>query len=203
MPNAESRLRMYPRGFLGGDVRPQVERTADPYSGQVKKHQFIANDRGAAASYIAANPFIEGLYSDYVRNNINTEIFEFRKKVLEAAMGAFGTDSFLVWYLSQFSSPAASDLHNRFLSDTIKYISCGARDMSLETWQSLLIITDEGNNIGSIPEKTKEFFGVYNNGDLSRADSNTSLVDVIQKWCSKENGLEDLLGTLHILFGNV
>jgi hypothetical protein len=29
------------------------------------------------------------------------------------------------------------------------------------------------------------------------------VIDVVQKWCSQPNGIEDLLSAMHVLFGNV
>jgi len=201
MPNQQSSMRLFPRGFLGGNIKPQIERSSNPYNAEIGKHQYIANDRDSNGTSIAANPIVEGLYSDYIKNFIATSSFDFRKQVLAVALSAFGTPNFAIWFTTQYKSPAAGDLHNRFLDDTLKFINTGSRDMSLETWQSLLLITDEGNNIGAMSKYAKDFFGIQDHQDVFKA--NTSLIEVVQKWCSKEGGLEDLLGTLHILFGNV
>jgi hypothetical protein len=192
-------FRLYPRGFLGGGIKPQVIRTNSLFKDKTLQHQYEVNTHESKTTAIAANPIVEALYAAYIRNNINTSSMEFRTSILEAALDAFGTTNFAVWYSVQFDNAVAGDLHNRFLDDILKFIEFGRRDMSLETWASLLIITDEGDDVGYLSDRAKKFFGIYNN---QSAKDNIKLVDVIQKWCSKPGGLEDLLGTLHILFGN-
>jgi hypothetical protein len=191
MPSAK--LRIFPRGFLGGDIAPQVERTPKAFGEEVDRHQYQVNEHNTAKTAITANPHVEALYAGYIKRLPNSGSFEYRKEILLAALSAFGTPNFRAWYFVQHDSPAAGDLHNRFLTDTLKFLSEGRREMSLETWASLLTITDEGNNIGGVSDYAVKFFEYGNNDKLT---------DVIQLWCEKSGGLEDLLGTLHILFGN-
>lgn len=194
-------FRLYPRGFLGGDVQPQVERTKDPFKDTVNQMKYSV-DAHKGTNTLIANPHVEGIYSKLIKNNIKIGDPAFRNEILKVAMTAFGTNNFLVWVMTQYSSPAAGGLHDEFILDTLKYIETGVRNMSLENWMALLVITDEGNNIGEPKDKVKEFFGVNKDAPITLASVNVNLVDVIQKWCSKPNGLEDLIGTLHILFGN-
>ncbi len=192
MPN---QLRMYPRGFLGSaEALPQTERTSNSFSDEVRNRiQYKANEENRKKNGIPANPDVERLYSAYIKRSYQIGAFEFRKDVLRVAIRAFGVKNFQSWYLSQHQSPACGDLHSRFLLDTIKFIYSGKRDMSLETWAALLNMTDEGNDIGPLPEEAKKFF---------EHGYNDNLLDLIQTWCKKDNGMEDMLGTLHILFGN-
>ena len=203
MPNDNDGFRLYPRGFLGGDIKPQVDRTPTPFGEQTKQLHYTVNQHNSVGSSIVANPNVEAIYAAHIKNTIKTGDPAFRTTVLSVALNAFGTNNFLVWYMSQYNSPAAGGLHNDFLLDTLHFITHGSRNMSLETWMALLKITDEGNNIGNLPDKAKEFFGVDRDAPIMNASRNTSLVEVIQSWCSKSGGLEDLLGTLHILFGNL
>jgi hypothetical protein len=195
-------FRLYPRGFIGGNLKPQVERTDKPYDKISRQHQYKVNEHTSSSDVIAPNPNIEALYSQYIKNSVNSNSTEFRKNLLVVALSAFGTNNFATWYFMQFKSPAASSLHNDFLTDTLRFIMHGSRHMSLETWMALLQITDEGNNIGNISELAKDFFKVQKNSNSLIAEDNYKLLDIIQMWCSKPNGLEDLLVTLHILFGN-
>jgi hypothetical protein len=167
-----------------------------------KKLHYSINEHKGANS-IAPNPDVENLYSSYIKNNINTSSPEFRKEILVVAMKAFGTPNFLQWFSAQFRSPAAGDTHKRFLEDTLKFISSGNREMSLETWSALLHITDEGDKIGVMGDESLAFFGMKRGDSVNTARVNVFMTDIIQQWCSKPGGLEDLLGSLHILFGNV
>jgi hypothetical protein len=195
-------FRMFPRGFLGGGIKPQVVRTPKPYGEQQNQHQYMVNTHQDNGRSIDPNPIVESIYAAYIKNSEDTNSIQFRNSILEAAMNAFGTRSFPIWYSMQFKSLAAGDMHRRFLEDTLKFIRSGKREMSLENWASLVLITDEGNNIGSITEETKTFFMIQDFEPIVNAKYRTDLVDVIQEWCSNSGGIEDMLGTLHILFGN-
>jgi hypothetical protein len=197
---ANIRLRLFPRGFLGGDLKPQVERTPTQYGHPLTSMTYRVSDHQGPNNSITANPFIEALYSAYIKRTVKTNDFNYREAVYKAAFDAFGTKDFHDWFKAQYKSPAAGQLHSDFLADTLEFIMRGRRDMPLENWASLLVITDEGNNIGPYPEKAKEFFGTKT--PTSKPYGNrTNMVDILQDWCSKPNGFEDLLGTLHILFG--
>lgn len=200
-------LRMFPRGFLGADLQPQLVRSPDQVSSILTQkfafHVDLVGLPGTSGKVnMMANPHVEGLYVEYIKKTIMSGSFEFRKKVLHAALHAFGTADFNIWFEAQFKTPACGDLHKRFLDDILKFIVTGRRDMSLENWGSLITITDEGDNIGSISDYAKDFFGI-GKGARVHDRQNYLLTEIIQRWCSQPNGFEDLLGTLHILFGNV
>lgn len=207
MPNSQKVLRMFPRGFLGADVQTQMVRSPNSVNSMISQKFQYHMDLVGGANHgnkvdLVANPIVEGLYSQYIKRSINSNTFEFRQKVLQAALHSFGTPDFGLWFESQFKSPACGDLHRRFLDDTLKFLRNGRRDMSLETWGSLITITDEGDHIGKLSDYANEFFGI-GQGVRVTDRRNYLNTDVIQMWCSHPNGFEDLLGTLHILFGSV
>lgn len=202
MPS-EIQFKLYPRGFLGAMLEGRHERQV----------QFQEDVRGFNASRISVfgkqndvdhgNSDIEALYMQSNRQQgAATTAFDFRKKVLIVALNAFGTNQFDVWYDAQFKSPLAGDLHHRFLEDTLRFIREGRREMGLETWDALLTNTDSGDHSDSLSEYANEFFGI-SSGGFNRYQQNGELTDVIQMWCSQPNGIDDLLGTLHLLFGNL
>ena len=186
-------LRLYPRGFLGATINPQTERTPEPFSGVKSQTQYQVNDKKHGGGGPPSNPHVEALYAEYVKKNPAWNSFEFRERILRTALEAFGLVSFESWYQSQHQSPACGDMHNEFLTDTLKFITTGQRRMHLMSWSSLLHMTDDGSAIGPVSEEAEQFFKNRNHFMLN---------DVIQVWCSRDGGLEDLLGTLHILFGN-
>lgn len=201
MPKEAINLRLFPRGFLGAEIRPQIERTPQPFSDVIARQQFRVQDFKTVDSDLFANPHVEALYASYIKQSATTGDFAFREKILKVALEAFGTHNFEFWFLAQFRSPACGDLHNRFLTDTLRFVRQGYREMSLETWGALLTITDEGDKVGGVSEYAKDFFGI-GRGALQTSRTNTALVDVLQQWCSHQNGMEDLLVTMHLLFGN-
>jgi hypothetical protein len=204
VPNSQKVLRLYPRGFLGADHQPQMVRSPNAVSSIIsQKFQYHIDLRsGGNAIQLIANPHVEALYSQYIKRSVLTGSFEYREQVLAAALISFGTPDFNLWFESQFKSPACGDLHRRFLDDTLKFLNTGRREMSLETWGSLVTITDEGDHIGQLSDYAKDFFGI-GKGATIHSRRNYLVTDVVQMWCSQPNGFEDLLGTLHILFGGV
>jgi hypothetical protein len=189
-----NQLRMYPRGFLGLATAPQTDRTPSAIRDAIGFMHYRVNENQVKKVSIPPNANVEELYTQYIKRNPITNSLGFRNRVVMTALAAFGTRSFAGWYHSQHQSPACGDMHNRFLTDTLQFIREGRRNMTLETWTSLLVMTDEGDLIGEPSDYSEEFFKYPHNSEL--------LIDVIQSWCSWPNGLEDLLGTLHILFGN-
>lgn len=196
------KFRVYPRGFLGIDIARHFERTPKPFTVEFSNHQYRATGGMQDGNEIPVNPHVENIYSTYLKNEINVSSLEFREKVLSVAFDAFGVSRFDVWMLAQFKNPAAGDFHRRFLEDTIKFIQTGKRDIPLETWGALIQITDEGNHIGSMPESIREFFDLGAQPN-NQNKWNLSVVDIVTDWCSHDGGFEDLIGTLHIFFGNV
>lgn len=193
---ASYRLKRYPRGFLGAVLGMRGEHLA-------------ANSRpslnyGTGGLTVApqtqpdtSNADVEALYNQYIHQHENTRNFEFCERVLRTALSAFGTVTFEAWFEAQYKNPSAGDLHGRFLLDTLKFLREGRRNVSLETWGSLIGIASAGSDIGEMPQEAKEFFGI---GQSYR--ESYSMTELLQRWMSQPSGFEDLLGTLHILFGN-
>lgn len=176
-------LQLYPRGFLGEQTVPQT----GPSSGRSRPVPHLA---------------VEKLYTQYINRAVNTTSSEFRRKILIVALRAFGTRDFEVWLSSQHQSPVAGDNHMGFLEDTVQFLATGKRDLDVQTWLSILDGGDTGEVSSGHSELAKEFFGISSNG-LNREPRNRSMVDVVQVWCSHPGGIEDILCTLHVLFGNV
>lgn len=195
-------FRMYPRGFLGGNLQPQLVRSP-PHPGDVQRMSYryhVDAMTPAANTDLVANPYIENMYSQYIKRSVNTNAFAYREKVLKATLSAFGTSSFEQWFMVQYKSPACGDLHKRFLDDTLKFIRTGRREMALETWAALLTITDEGDAIGTFSNASNEYFSF---NSTNRDPQDYLVTSTIQRWTSHASGFEDMLGAMHILFGNI
>lgn len=200
MPEATGTFKVYPRGFLGAQLKERVE----------QEQRLREDNHGFTAVKVSAfkksnsvsdyNHEVEALYAAYIKSAPDVTSFEFRRRVLVAAMHAFGSSNFQFWYEAQMQSPVLGDLQARFLDDTLKFLRTGRREMSLETWAAILTIENNDGRLG-MSEYACDFFGITSKGQ-HRYSQNTLLTEVIQLWCSKHNGLEDLLGSLHILFGN-
>lgn len=132
---------------------------------------------------VALNEFLV----DY---SINTTGWQYRKQILDNAIRLFG--DFQGWLQDQLHNPRIVGYNLEFLKDTLQFIRTGQRDMCLANWIELVA---EGNDLAKSPEivKTKA-----NHFSLEKGED---LISVIQRWCSHKDGIEDLAGTLNILFG--
>lgn len=162
-------LSPYPRGFLGA-AAAQDERE-DPCLA------------------------VEKLYHQYINDRQAGNCFDFREDVFKAALAVFGTKTFQQWYEAQFSSACVTDLHIRFLDDTLTFIRTGKREMSLENWASL-IKSGVGAGAGKMSEQARNYFAI---GKSYSYDS--TWPGQLQDWCTSHGGFEDLLNFLHICFG--
>ena len=200
-------LRIYPRGFLGNSAKAHSYRSHNKHDGVIlgnifKPTQMAGINANTNNNGIMPNTAIDALYAQYIRNSVPTNTFEFRKQVILAAIESFGTESFLVWYMTQHENPAAGEVHNDFLTDTIRFISTGKRSLPLETWKALVRITDEGSNVGTMSDEAKAYFK-SKAGSSTGNYENKQVTDVVADWLSQPGGIEDLLGTTHILFGGM
>lgn len=192
----DSQLKLYPRGFIGAVLAPRV----------IKKHTQAETNQGFRTQDVAVlanqnrfdtpNPVVEELYNTYLLDSQSAKSFDFRQRVLQAALTAFGHLNFQLWFQTQYDNTSAGELHGRFLVDTLKFLDRGRREMSLETWAAIITIDSGSDTIGPLPKEARDFFGIAQSWKRE-----SDYPSIIQLWCSQPGGLEDLLGTLHILFG--
>lgn len=131
---------------------------------------------------------VELLYGFLVNRTIPTTSWSFHKSVLETAIRLFG--DFEQWLLDQNSNPRLIGFNEEFLEDTLNFIEGQPRAMSVQTWMELL---HEDNSLIKAPDPSK--FPSH------RLSTRISTVKTLQNWCSRPGGIEDLLCTMHILFG--
>jgi hypothetical protein len=198
----ELALKIYPRGFLGRPLEPQLK-AKRPFESRLNALAVKVNIFTPQVSSVDANPHVEALYGQWINRAPETTSFEFREKVLNAALSAFGTDSFYEWYAAQVHSPAFGDTHKRFLEDTLLFLQTGKRTMFVETWSALVTIQDGGERTAEFTEPAKEYFGIPTPDAQYRKPQNRDLTSTIQQWVSHARGFDDLVGTLHLLFGNL
>jgi hypothetical protein len=197
---------IYPRGFIGAVPAAHIEKAPKSAAeiihsgGQMKLNIYRADDHD-----LTANPEIEELYGTYIKRAGDTGSIAFKDKILEAALSAFGTRSFYAWVKQQHLSPSCGELHYRFLTETVAYLGGKKlREMSLQNWMFLISIEDSATATQRYHDVVADFFGLdsSNPNGAHIAKRNDDLIDVLQMWCSHPNGIEDLLQTLHLLFGN-
>lgn len=194
------KLALYPRGFLGAELPAKIAKIQSPEFQIQAANNTFAVSAPSQTGEIVANDNVEGLYSILLRNSPETLSFDFREKILITAMNAFGDQNFYFWYKAQLRSPAFGQNHSDFLDDTLNFIQTGARRMTVETWGSFVRNEETGLLKQEISEKAAEFFGISSRG-VHRLERKSRLMDVIQGWTSQQNGIYDLLQTMHLLFG--
>lgn len=147
------------------------------------------------------NTTVEKLFFGSLAKNYQHEKMEFRRQAIEAAYEAFGTTFFKEWYDHQKDSPYFTEMHQDFLRDTLQFLETGERKFHLETWDALLSrdcaekATETDYN-----EIEVEFFGLPQAGIIRKVRP-YRLPDLICKWTKQEEGFQDLIYTLFILFG--
>ncbi|WJJ54911.1 virion structural protein [Xanthomonas phage RTH11] len=134
---------------------------------------------------------IELLYKVLVDRNTNTRAWPFQASVLENAMRLFG--DFREWAQEQLSNPNVIGYNRQFIQDTFNFIENGQRELSVQTWLDLVSEGGAGHHAHAIPQRLLD--------TKLLLQSSQSSLELIQKWVSQRNGLEDLLNTMHLLFG--
>lgn len=202
MPEAISGFKIYPRGFAGRELPVRLAERPKPYEIRIRSQRQVGM-LVPTPQVLDANQVIETLYSQYIKNSADTLSAEFREAVLVAALKAFGTTNFYSWYMAQLQLPTISEEHVRFLGDICRFITTGMHEFRLETWPYLLKVSSQGVRPFQPCQTARDFFCMKQGTTSPFAPEQFSLINVIQRWVSQPQGIEDLLGTLHLLFGNL
>lgn len=197
---SELKLKLYPRGFLGALLQARIQRQTglmESNGGFSAKQFTVMQDQN---NFHAPNPEVDKLYADFMRKPSNASRFDWRENFFKVAVKAFGVDDFTLWYQAQHRNPSASDTHARFLADCLQFVNTGRRDVHASTWLQLLSIIEHESDIGALPQIALDYFGIT--AASPRGSRQVTVRDMIQSWCSQPNGFEDLVVSLHILFGS-
>lgn len=124
--------------------------------------------------------------------------FQFREDVLKKAFELFGKENYISWFRAQLQSPAFSYLHERYLKETILFAyNRKSRTMSHSGYGRLLRV---GLKSATFNQSQNEVEGVQLNQILTQVD-NALTVDLLKNWTSTVEGLQDLVGTMNVIFG--
>lgn len=134
---------------------------------------------------------VETLYKFFIERSVNTNAWAFRSRVIEAAARLFG--DFRQWLILQSEgNDCVYDLNFAFLKDTVQFIRTGHREMSPLTWRELLLEHPPAKPGAANTQMRDEL----------KLDDEKEFNDFISLWCSKEGGFEDMLCTVHVLYGS-
>lgn len=135
---------------------------------------------------------IELLFKTSLDRSVNVRnAWPFHRSVLINALRLFG--DLREWAVEQLSNPNIVGYNRQFVTDTMNFIETGKRELSVATWADLVSEGGAGHHAHAIPQRLLDT-------KLLSTSSDTSL-QMLQKWVSQPNGFEDLINTLHLLFG--
>jgi hypothetical protein len=197
---------VYNRGFLGFDngvSTPEAGASLEQIITAIKLNRDIPKKNPGVS-----NNEINTLWKQFRGGDQYVTSFEFRENILLAALDAFGTKDFREWLNIQGRSPYLTEMHRRFLNDTLRFILNGTRAAVMQNWRRLIQPTDITPNDRDVPVEFGDFFAA--SYEVSALESSAGLgekptaelTSVLHQWVSREGGHEDLIETLHILFGS-
>ncbi|WWV94191.1 virion structural protein [Pseudomonas phage vB_PaePAO1-KEN19] len=140
------------------------------------------------------DPQVEELYLIFTNFPAQTAYWEFHKKVLACAIRLFSGN--YNWFILQDNNSNIDSYNYQFLLDTVRYIATGHRRISITQWPMLLATEPDAG--AQLIEPRAEIATLFNELKL---DLDT--VSMIQNWVKHKNGMNDLMYTLHLLFGSV
>jgi hypothetical protein len=113
----------------------------------------------------------------------------FQSQVLDCALRLFG--DFSQWVEMQRQNPQVAGASMAFVEETLRFIEGTPRELSLANWIELVPQGQANIHLADlqVPRITP------------RLHQSPSTVKALQLWCSRPDGLEDLLESLHLLFG--
>jgi len=148
------------------------------------------------------NKLVQELYNRYMAKNDLIRDLDFKEEIIKAAYKAFGSFNFINWLTLQNQSPCFTAMHKKFLIETLRYIETGSRLVNVSTWTRLIekrpsteVDSNVEFNVSKLMEDTNSKFV----GGLRVVDTS----DFIYKWVKWEDGFNDLLRSLYIVFGKV
>ncbi len=133
---------------------------------------------------------VQTLYELLDQRNCPTDNWKFRKMVLDCALRLFG--DFATWLKDQQQNPTLVGYSQEFLRDTLTFIHGGDRLMSVVSWTDLL--AEAGLQGKAIPVSALN----PSQAELGRGETT---IQIVQAWATRPNGVEDMLQTLYLLFG--
>jgi hypothetical protein len=136
-------------------------------------------------------PDVVALMNEFIAPGAPTATWEFRRKVIQLAVRLLtGRGNF---FIGIDSEPTIQHYNYEFILDTVRYIATGHRRISIHSWPDLI----GHNQPGVIDKEHSAVRSLFKDLALSN-----DILSLIQRWCSYKGGVEDLMFTLNILFGD-
>lgn len=188
---------VYPRGFMGFNIGLPMQNKAVDLA-KIMDSIRLNTPLSKAGKPSISNSQVETNWKSILSGDRYVRSFGFQEQIINTALNAFGTDSFLNWCNLQNSNPYFTDMHKRFMNDTFNFLNRGQRAINIQQWMSIISVRQPNKTDANTPYNYIGFFGLSERLEYRRSEK---LVAAIQDWVSKPNGYTDLAGALHILFG--
>lgn len=147
-------------------------------------------DQGTGLVRSNGDPDVNKLFDDLMQHREPVHSWEFRRRALLVAMNMF--NEFYRWAMEQQNNADISGYNYDFLLDTLGYINTGKRGaLTTVNWLSLV---DEEKQVS---RSTHAFRAV----PLPLGNFSNNAEEVVARWCSHPNGIEDMVVSLYVLFG--
>ena len=148
------------------------------------------------------NKAVQEIFNRYMAKNDFIRDLVFKEDIIKVAYRAFGSFNFVNWLTLQNESTCFTAMHKKFLIETLRYIETGARMVNVSTWTRLIekrpaseVNRSVEYNASKLMEDTSSKFV----GNLRVVDTS----DFICKWVKWDDGFNDLLRSLYIVFGRI
>lgn len=188
----------YPRGFVaysvGWPVR-QINADLDAKLAAVRFSKVAAPKEKTVLS----NAIIEKLFEEWRSMGRKSTDVDFVEDVISAALQAFGTVDMYEWCYMQTLSPYFTANHRQYLNETFEFIETGKRKFSHPTWLRLLRLELADPMDAKVYYTYQDFFRIK---DAVLVKPPMDVYTFVERWLSQPGGFDDMLQTLHVLFGD-
>lgn len=144
-----------------------------------------------AFSSHSGHPDVVALYNEFIAPGAQVKNWQFRKRVIQLAVKLISGGS--NWFIAVDEDRRVQEYNYEFILDTVRFIATGRRRTSIYSWP-LLISSPEENVLAKEHGEVRKLFK-----ELALTTSHTTL---IQKWCEQPGGIDDLMFSLNIIFGD-
>jgi hypothetical protein len=141
-----------------------------------------------------SNSFSQGdaelmvLWDLFMNCKVDTSTWQYRKRILAAAMRLF--DGFSQWVDDNSRDPNVAGYTLDFLKDTLTYLETGKRRLHPLQWLELMPEVEEISTVHGGQRL-----------NVTPAHGLRSTSEALQLWCSYQGGFEDLVLSLYLFFG--
>lgn len=137
------------------------------------------------------HPEVVKLYKEFTGPGAQVKNWQFRSRVIKLAVKLISGRS--NWFIGIDSDTSVQEYNYEFILDTVRFIATGKRKISIHSWPMLISHHPEDGT----PEEHADIRKLFHTLALT-----TNHTDLIQRWCTQPNGIDDLMFSLNILFGN-